>query len=486
MQKNRYFWATLLILILGCLQKLNILPPIENGQDAVSKWLMMKSLWLNAENTYWHWSHHTARWGMNIWIILVTKIFGAHPNSYYILPLLAYLVSIYYIFKIGILLFKDNRALIAPILFIFFAQYERNAVQLIPAVFSNAYVTSSYYFLLIYLEKKPRLKILLLSIVLFFLAYLTKLPNLFFLPGFFLTIYFYKKDLKHIILYGLPLFALYLGETLTYFLFTEFKFGRLQIILGNHMKGPKLVEVPFKYLFQRFRNAHTPLGQYLYLFFMIFPFFIWKFKTKAKLIQGLFVTTFIFYFLKAFVQKGYNPIILIEPFNERYLLAGVPLLLICLISYLPNKIGNKIVNLDIRKITITLGVVCFGYFISNSIQLIKGEHRFNQNIKEVALFNKAYSAGIPIITNDYHKNLYNVYRVFLSDENTVVNGKYVPVQNQVERFYVGEDRSEKNMRNILLKSPEIRNFTYSEKIWEQCHIYVQDNLRILKEVNCQK
>lgn len=473
------------LLAIGILHKLSILPPVETGQDAVQKWLMMKSLWWSdIENTHWVWNHHSARWIMNIPALAITYFFGESVNLYYVTPLAAYSLTIFFIYKICDLSFNDYRRFLVPLCFIFVAQYSRYANQLIPAVFSNAFVTGSFYFLLVYLKRDRVNKDLFLSIIFLFCAYLAKIDNVYFMFPFLLILYTSTKNLKAPLQFAFTLFLLYVIETACYAVFTEYNFGRLQILLGTHVKAEKrLVSMTFATFINRLTVPGSPVLYFIFIFVISIPFIVKRWSKQTDIVKYLFWVILIYYFLKMVILKSYFPPVPLEVTKERYMLAPVPLLMVFLFGLFSPNIISKVKSLfSPNKLTL-LSVLLISFFsIRNLAQISEGSHRLQKNVQLKELLNKAFENNIPIVS-DHYKNIWNVHRYYLDKKLITEDGKYLKFSTSKMNVIKTPFKSYEGRYNIYLKD-KTENTTLNA-ILSQCHLFISDKYYKFETKNCE-
>ena len=477
--KNRNCLFLFSILAIGILYHLSILPPVETGQDAVRKWLMMKTLlWSDVVSGYWAWDHHSSRWAINIPILFFRSIFDHTVNAYYFSAWSAMLATLYFMFKFCLKYMSPARAVVSCLLFIFFEQYSRNANQLIPAIFSNAYIMASFYYLDNYLDTKKKLA-LGGSILCLFFAYLSKIDNLYFMPAFLYYIFVKERSLKTIIVYSLSLAALYLSETALYALFTDYNFGRLQIIFKAHVdvgiKANKMVGISFFQIFDKILSVGSPLVYLIIFSFIYSPFLFIKKRTHTEILKILGVIIISYYFLKLFILKDYSPFIPLERNKERYMLAASPFLIIFFVQVVFSEFKKYFLKINSKFIPYALGGLICLLFAQNIVLLANGNHRLQVNNKIQTVLNQAYEANIPIVSK-HRKDLHNAYRFYLDKQYIIQNNVYVHDDNEMPSFLNNAKKY-----YYLVKDA---NRLDLEKVLSQCHILISKKYYKFEVKNC--
>jgi len=256
-------------------------------------------------------------------------------------------------------LFNRPTAYLAIILVQFFPYTIRLGSQLFLALFSINYLLFSLYFLLKFLEPRNEKEMkrksvsLAVSLLMFFLAYETKISNVYFLPVFLFLI-IKKRGLRPFSIYGGILFGLYLTEHLLYFIFTGEVLGRLGIIISTHFEhnsnmalGTSNFTGTFLGIFRRFI---PPYFDYYWLAAFLGGIISGilllvrakKSALKEEFQASLLLLSLVVVYTMAltFGVKSINPVIPFEPFIVRYFAPVLPLLMILLARVLSLAVGS--------------------------------------------------------------------------------------------------------------------------------------------------
>jgi len=467
-----------ILIILTIFTRIVAIQIIETGGDAINYWFHAKKFLLGLP--YGNLSHQTTRFGMIIPIYLVQKLFSAHPLVYYTAPLLFSIFQTTLLYKIGIMIHSRRAAFLSCLLIIIFPTLIRTGTQILPGTFSPTYILLSIYLFLKYsrTENKKYLY-LILSALSLFIAYETKITNLFFMPGIALAIWIDSKKIKDVIIFGSILLSLFLIETFLYSHFAGFSLGRLEAIMNVHFQDTAhLVSMSFPDLFQRY----TSLGIYYKIPFILFAVssIILLKNNKIKEIKYSILIAGSFFFCITFAVKSINPIVPAEPFQQRYFCAALPIVMFIisyscfeLAEYISNKRGRKadIEKNNIKKtwkitafystLTMIIAAVFFtGIVIFKPARDSEGRHPFSYLIEYYSTLNEYYDEGIPMI--DYQHTNPRALRTFIfvfydfeKKNRMVPEIKNLKVGDKTISYIVSVDSDRGNNPGLIRKGPVI-------------------------------
>lgn len=430
----------LLIIFFGLFFRFLTVTTVETGGDAANYWFAAKQLIYGLPYTL---NHHTARFGMIIPIAISQYIFGTHPIVYYIMPLLFYVLQIVFLYKIVVRAYGINLAFVCSLLLIFLPKMFSHAVQLKPDGFLAGYILISVWFIFKFNDSdKHSYWYLFGSAVFMFLAYLTKETSLFFLPGLAISIWMMKKKFKYVLFFGTVLFALFLCETLSYYLIAGIKLGRAQIVAGSHLGSGNLLALPSVWsLFSRYAelNAFEKIYFYTYVLSTCYLFIQIK-KIKSNIaIQSLIIIPLVFFILLTFAVKSITPIVPAMSFNPRHFVPAAPFM-IFVIAYAIVTVKKSLQrttssngNVSVKMFTwiiailsaVSTVVVVFAlpYFPQAARSEFLHQHPFVETFRYYKLLNDAYTQGIPIIQEkvvaDRWKNPVDKVHYFLNQGYTL-------------------------------------------------------------------
>ncbi len=453
---------------------------IEGGGDAVRKWFFVKQ-WSYANSfADIEWNHHLARFGVNIWAFIVQKLWGTSASSYYIAPMCAASAGVAFCYKLGQELGGRYAGVLSALWLMTLEPMERLGSQLLPAAFSAAYVAGAAYFLLWYLryegDKRWRRVLLVVTALFLFFAYLSKMSNLLFVPGFLLALWFLGGNRRDLLIFAGILLGLYLVETAWYSLFTEHA-TRFEIVTnshrggtvknithsvtrgGGHGRGARHVEKVVDYvavfwkLTERYRVLWESIKFPLYLFLgssLALAFFAGQRAAKA-----MALVVFGYLFQATFAIRQFDPLKVWMSNEPRYFVVLCPLLLatdtafvLVLLKRAKHWAKQRVPGRFVRGFFL-LGsrfapawALLFGLLIGLRYYNVEGhralerEYPFRNLRRFEEYFNDAYARGLPIVEKHsrYKKALRLVYSVYL-DENLIErDGKLPSFEEAVKRL----------------------------------------------------
>ena len=223
--------AALVVFVL-CFRLLTIMM-INTGVDERDYWQSARAMTQGLP--YPELSHRTTRFGVILPVAGAQVLLGVHPNVYYVLPILNCMVQVGLAYAVGLRLRGRLTGFLAALGLALFPYMIRAGSQVRPEIFSITYLLAAIYCLVNYLDSNnQRLRPLAWASAWLFLAYMTKITNLYFVPGFLFAIIYYKRRPLHAILLSGILFGLFLVETGLYATLTSYKLGQLAIITQKH------------------------------------------------------------------------------------------------------------------------------------------------------------------------------------------------------------------------------------------------------------
>jgi len=316
-----------LLLFLTLWVRLSTQMMIHTGVDERDYWYSAKALTQGLP--YPDLTHRTVRWSIILPVAAVQLVFGTHPVVYYIAPLLNALLQVLLLYLLGRLLKSRFTGVIASVFLVFFPYQIRAASQVRPEIFSITYILITLYFFFIATRNTGRKRIawLLLSSAMMFLAYESKITNLFFLPGLFLCLLLYgdRYRIRDCFVFGGLLLFLFVCETAIYAMTTQYAFGQLSVILANHLSSDYMVPLSgFLDLFKRYSIKNMEL--YWQVPFAVFAALSVYYlgRSKNRDVKILVVTSLGFFFFLTFTVSSLHPLMAAEDFIARYFCAVLP------------------------------------------------------------------------------------------------------------------------------------------------------------------
>lgn len=432
------------------LLRLLTLMEINTGGDNIDYWYYGKALLNNYP--YGDLFHRSIRWGIILPVAFIQAIFGTGAWVIYLIPVFMTLILNGVVYKLAKYLFGYKNALISIVIVQFFPYTIRIGSQLFLAMFSITYILLSLYFLLRFFElgrgtKRSNLYFAL-SIMFMFIAYETKITNLYFMvPWVILLIR--RSDFKHLLLFGLVLIGLYAIEHFFYWR-AGFSMGRLEIILDTHFGSGSMTlgegvqfDGTFLGLFERYSFKNFPI----YWHAITWPgitcgIYLYKKGDKKELISLLLIIIISFMLILTFAVKSISPVVPMEDFVVRYFSPLLPIFAMLIAQVLLRfvNISDKVI---IALFALPLAALFFmamvlDFLPSSASKYLNNPLKPSEShlIKTVSFekeVNKVYDAGGTFATykenNVYtlgrrlsHKSLDTVNRLFLHLEDG--KGKY--------------------------------------------------------------
>ncbi|MCX7025037.1 MAG: glycosyltransferase family 39 protein [Spirochaetes bacterium] len=416
---SRDDWFIIAALVLFALFfRVSTLMMIHTGVDERDYWQSAKAIARSLP--YPELSHRTTRYGVILPVALAQIVLGSHPNVYYLMPVLNCMAQALLAYLIGLRLRGKITGFLAALALVLFPYMIRAGSQVRPEVFSITYILLALWCFIEYLDgDRSGIRPLLWMAFWIFVAYETKITNLFFVPGFLLAIVVCRKRPGHALLLGGVLLGMFLAETGLYAILTEYRFGELEIILQKHFRSDSF-SVPHVWdLFRRFSPRY--LQAYWSIPFAAFAgfsvFFLVK-RTDRK-VKGLILGTLSFFLFLTIAVKSLHPVTPVEAFINRYfsaVLAPVFLVLAHGIEDLAARFGigtRKLPSLaTARPFVAFLGAMAVLVAVLFSLPGLPsgireyvhspfnpGEHPLVLNETFRREINRAYRDGVPVVAS---------------------------------------------------------------------------------------
>jgi 4-amino-4-deoxy-L-arabinose transferase-like glycosyltransferase len=224
---NRIILAALLFTLLI---RLFTIQMIDDAGD--SKMYMDHVRQLVIDPSGYSFDHWSARFALIAPVYLVRIATGGLAAGAYVLPVFLTLVMVFFSMKTSGLFGRIEAGFIAAIIMGVYPARVREGSQILPGIFSMAYLMASFYFLMLYLRREETgLLSVFLSALMMFLAYGTHIINIFFAPGMALILFIgNKRRWASMAVFSLTLFLFFMAETALYHFFTPYSLGHLDII----------------------------------------------------------------------------------------------------------------------------------------------------------------------------------------------------------------------------------------------------------------
>lgn len=428
--------SLLIILILfTLLLRLLTLQMINEGPDEIDYW--HAGVRLGDSLPYPELTHRTVRWPIILPTAVVAAAVGGHPVGYYIVPLALSLVHTFLLFII-LKRYGTAIATLGVLLFVVFPYTMRIGSQIRPEVFSITGVLVAWWALDRWRSSGRSRYLIALSAALF-AAYLTKVSNVYFYPAIIGILWLHSHRLKPLLTFALPSLIAYMAEHAVYWITTGEKWGRLGIILNNHLSSDYAANLPqdFWGLFQRFSLERFPAPWWLLVIAAVSAYILLQRRgmDADRSVRDMAIMAGVFTVFTTFMVKSLDPLVPVEAFQNRYFSPILPLLVMILSrgfgALLPVSWTRFFSNLRGGTL-ITAGVLCTIAAVSllpiGPIQTYLNpvhrprEHPIPRFFAYTNTVSLALEAGLPMITTDQpggfnSKGLDTVNRVFVDYVN---------------------------------------------------------------------
>lgn len=426
---------------------------IEIGGDAIQKWFFVRQWFWANDFSHAQWNHHMARFGVNLWAFVSQWLFGNAPPVYYVAPIFAASIQAVLSYAVARRIAGVIAGLVAVVLLVTFAPMSRAGSQLLPGIFSGTYVMAGCWCFLQSIDTEERQShwVVLAAVALFF-AYLAKLPNLFFVPGFAFALWFAHRKLRLVALFLGVLALLFVCESLYYLSFTDY-WNRLDVIFSSHLSGKGPTRKGIQVLFQRYTSL--PHGWRLVFFSFPAAWLSCAAFARDRRVKGLCIIAGIFFLIKTFAIRGVSPIRLLELNHPRYLIVSVPLVCVIIALFLRMTMcrllkGTVESNRPLQRLSAQLSRPVYAslgsVLLLSAIVFLKYGHRFEPVLENNMPLNKleerrqiltrTYRAGLPMVAskNERRRSLRAAWRFFLPDELLVKSGVLPTERDNIQRL----------------------------------------------------
>lgn len=422
-------WLLPVVLVFVLIVRVMYLTPLHNT-DAIIKWLFVRR-WLatGALPKAEYFSHHNARWAINLPIVVVQAIFGETTLSYYI-PILAIgLLQAFFTFRIGLLLGGPAVATLATLAYTAMPVMGYLGGQLMPECFESAFVLGAFYSMLRasprYARADTRRLVWLGACVAFLvLAWLSRETVLFYLPGFLLATWCAHRSWRAPVTVGIGFALAVLFETLVYRVTYGFRMGRFSIVAQHHLSSHKLRGVirSVGQLFERY--ADLPAGFGPLAWGALLATFVWLWLNRRDLkaafmepLGQLVVLSWAFLAANTFGVRSLDPPRLIQPPNGRYLVPIAPMLALVLFGVGAPLIAQGWARLRSAQRAMAVGLACsVALFASNAVGNLENWGP-RLMLQYEARIRSAFDRGVPIYLSSRHdRGMFNVRGYLRSDQ----------------------------------------------------------------------
>ncbi|MFW5808714.1 MAG: glycosyltransferase family 39 protein, partial [Spirochaetota bacterium] len=298
----------ILCIILTCtfIFRLLTLEIIEDSGDGMYYWRAAQQLSLGLP--YGALDHWKTRFGLILPVLGIIRLFGSHPAVYYILPITMALIQSALLYRLVYELYGRSAGLVSVALLVLYPEMIRASSQLLPGIFSGTWVLASLFFMHRSVRsERGGILYLAASALMMFIAYETKITNLFYAPGAAVFLLVSTRSFKAPVIWSSALLGLFIIECILYHHFTGDVLARAHAIAGEHLESRSLRSIPFYMLFYRWvRPGPLFMGVLGLSFWAVFRCIKEKCREQGAVIL-LPLASFII--LLTFSVKSINPLV---------------------------------------------------------------------------------------------------------------------------------------------------------------------------------
>lgn len=432
-------WTLAAIIVGSVLFRLLMLQPINEGPDEVDYWFAASRMF--SDLPYPELMHRTIRWPIIVPTALVQQITGIHPSTYYVVPLLLTPIQSVLIYVIVRRHADRVSAMVAVLVLLAFPYLIRSNSQIRPEPFIQVFLMAMWLSLDRYLDHRGT-RSLAMAAMWLYLAYLTKITSIYFLPGALALIVWYRRDsfrsaLQDALLFGGILLGLYLVEHGLYFALADAPLGRIGIIMSTHIPGTVEEDAlrGFWELFQRYRFDKLPIAWHLLIWGGLAAAVVeWRRSAWLRPLAPLFIS---FMVMMTFLVSGTDPWVPVEPFNNRYFIPMV-FTVIPPLSLLIGRWGAKLPSgLRERAVPVAPLLLVAGAALVSLLPLPSAARRFYTPLNALS---QHPLRQMEAITDDVRLAIEEETPIISVDKPSGYNRKGLDVVNRVMLPYLDQKR----------------------------------------------
>jgi hypothetical protein len=406
--------------------------------DAARKWGVAREL-LHGEALS-RFDHHTARWAINLPVLLVQAVFGDSAVVHYFPTLIFCVLQAWLTLGIGKQLGGPAIGILAVLLTTLLPAMRVAGSHLLPTVFESTYVLLALYTLL-RAGSSGGVGWLVASSASMCAAYFAKETTVFFLPGLVLGVWLGRRSLIQAGAYLAGFAACVAAETLAYRQLLGVPFGRLSIIQRYHFSVEKLQKPidSVAELLGRYLEFRFGFRELFYGALAVSLAIAWGAVRRRRLPSIALMSTLSsawgFIFANTFALKSLSPPRLAQPLNERYVHAAIPLFALLVAWAVVSAWRSAGVRYEAPGWRLARGgrlptwltfTLCAASALGLHIAYWPGlyAHPFAQTVRAERLLQAAFERGLPIGSTDpRHNSITLTGAVFLTQaqlKNSVV------------------------------------------------------------------
>ncbi len=426
------------LLGLCVLVKLLWLTHLDIYWDAGAKWHFARQLSYANDFSHATWSHHMARFGVNVPSYLVQHLLGTGARVYYAWPVMSFTLQVLFVYLLARQLSGRAAAVLAALLMIFFTGMTRSASQLLPDGLSGtAAIVAGYAFVRFHEELGPKRQRWLLLVGLACVwAYAIKESSVLMFPGVGLAVLFSRRSLKEALVFSGVIVAYAALETLGFRLFTPYA-HRLAIVQEGHGLYQPVTFVQL--VANRFTNLDPPWRT---LFLVGTPCLVYQafFGDKRGRLLTLFPIGFVFFL--TFLVRSIDPLLQWTAFKPRYMAPTAPFFAVAIgvfVASMVSKLWRRFAlpgwrswpQLATARAGVLTLLLCtmLGLYVFQQERASLKKHPLVELKRDADIVNDAYRRNLPIVQKAKlprgadaiygPRGLNTIYAVYLDDAEVV-------------------------------------------------------------------
>lgn len=399
------------------------LTQIDIYWDAGAKWQFARQWSFENDFSQAKWSHHMARFGVNVPAFFVQKVFGATTTTYYILPVAMHTLQALCVYMIARRLHGRVAGVIGVLFMTFFSGMTRNASQLLPdGIAGSTALLAGYFFLRFHeADGRARRRWLVASAFACIWTYAIKESAVLIFPGFGVAVLLSRRSFKEASLFTGLIAGYALLETAGFRIFTLYP-HRLAIVEEEHGFYPPMT---FWELFDRFGKLDPPWQMLFWLWVASLVFDLGSSDKRRRLLALLPLG---YVLVLTFMVRRVNPIQPWLSFKPRYMTPAAGFFVTAVAVFLGESLRRAWELIEWPKLrawsqdvathagNYTLGLcVVLGAGAYQAARPDLPHHPIAMQRRDAKILNDAYRRNLPIVEDDYKnaRGLKTIYAVFL-------------------------------------------------------------------------
>lgn len=474
--------------------------PIEVYWDAPSKWHFARQWAFPNDFTHARWTHHMARFGINVPTYFAQLLFGTATRAYQIVPLASFVLQTFMVYVLARRLGGRLAGVLGALFMALNPGMSRAASELLPDSMAGTAATLAAYALLRFHEEEGRVRRAWLAgcALMCAWAYATKESSVLLFPGFGLAVWLSKGRFKEALALAGMLAMYGLLETLGFQLFTDYA-HRLAVIQQGHGYYPP---TDFWGLFDRFRMLDASLQLMLWLWVASILYHLGSDDKRPKLVM---VAAFTFVFLLTFMVRRIHPLTVWQSGKPRYMEPAMGLMVVGAATFVSDALKRawerwpwirlrelpRSTQGSVGLATFALCTLIAGVVYADARPRL-AQHPFVVQRQQAIILNDAFRRNLPIIERaENPRGLNTVYGIFLKTKYLVQSelshdGWLPDIQEGVRSTRIGKQRYAYILRDardyrgdelrrtvdagcaIVVNAPASMRLNVSEKLPEHC------------------